>query len=345
MANPSMRQLAERLAAMAEAVCAHYLSNGQKAGRYWVVGDVHNTAGRSLFVRLHGPSYGKGAAGKWTDAANPDQHGDLLDLIALNQGLSTPEQVRDEAMAFLSEPRSYQRPPSEPVPSNSAPAAQRLFAASKPVRGTIAETYLRARGITCSLELDALRFHPRCFCVPARNAKRMELPALIAAVTDLSGAITAVQRTYLSADGSQKAPLDEPRRALGDLLGNGVRFGEPDDVLLAGEGIETVLSLRCLMPGMPMVSGLTGAHLAALKLPKSLKRLYIAMDNDKTGIQACEQLTFTAFNQGIDVFMLSPAAKDWNDDLRAMPRNDMILRLASMLLPDDAARFLRNAAA
>lgn len=181
--------------------------------------------------------------------------------------------------------------------------------------------------------------------MPARNAKRLELPALIAAVTDLSGAITAVQRTYLSADGSQKAPLDEPRRALGDLLGNGVRFGEADDVLLAGEGIETVLSLRSLMPGMPMVSGLTGAHLAALKLPKSLQRLYIAMDNDTTGIQACEQLTFTAFNQGIDVFMLSPAAKDWNDDLRAMPRNDIILRLASMLLPDDAARFLRNAPA
>lgn len=67
MANPSMRQLAERLAAMAEAVCAHYLSNGQKAGRYWVVGDVHNTAGRSLYVRLHGPTYGKGAAGKWTE--------------------------------------------------------------------------------------------------------------------------------------------------------------------------------------------------------------------------------------------------------------------------------------
>ena len=60
-------ELAHRLAREAEAVCRHYLSNGRRMGRYWVVGDVANTPGRSLYVRLHGPLYGKGAAGKWTD--------------------------------------------------------------------------------------------------------------------------------------------------------------------------------------------------------------------------------------------------------------------------------------
>ena len=43
-----------------------------------------NTPGRSLYVRLHGPDRGPGAAGKWTDAAT-GEHGDLLDLIALNR--------------------------------------------------------------------------------------------------------------------------------------------------------------------------------------------------------------------------------------------------------------------
>lgn len=344
MANPSMRQLAERLAAVAEAVCEHYLSNGQKNGRYWVVGDVHNTAGRSLYVRLHGPTYGKGAAGKWTDAANPEQHGDLLDLIALNRGLSTPEQLRDEAMAFLSEPRSYQMPPRDPVPSNSAPAARRLFAASKPLRGSPAETFLRSRGITCSLELDALRFHPRCYYVPPHGT-RMELPAFIAAVTDLAGNITAVQRTFLRNDGLEKAPLDEPRRALGDLLGNAVRFGEADDVLAAGEGIETMLSLRSLIPGMPMLSALTATHLAAINFPRGLKRLYIAADNDKAGLEAAEALTARAFNAGIDVEFLRPIADDWNDDLRRHPRATLILRLSDMLVDNDPQRFLRPVAA
>jgi hypothetical protein len=59
--------LARRLARDAEAVCRHYLSNGRRQGRYWLVGDVANNPGRSLFVRLTGPESGKGAAGKWTD--------------------------------------------------------------------------------------------------------------------------------------------------------------------------------------------------------------------------------------------------------------------------------------
>jgi hypothetical protein len=59
--------LARRLAEQAEAVCRYYLSNGRRIGRYWIIGDVRNTPGRSMFVRLHGQASGKGAAGKWTD--------------------------------------------------------------------------------------------------------------------------------------------------------------------------------------------------------------------------------------------------------------------------------------
>jgi hypothetical protein len=64
-------ELAHRLARSAEAVCRYYLSNGHREGRYWIVGDVANTPGRSLYVRLYGPLYGKGAAGKWTEYVAP----------------------------------------------------------------------------------------------------------------------------------------------------------------------------------------------------------------------------------------------------------------------------------
>ena len=57
--------LAHRLAHEAEAVCRHYLSNGRREGRYWLVGDARNTPGRSMFVRLKESP--KGPAGKWTD--------------------------------------------------------------------------------------------------------------------------------------------------------------------------------------------------------------------------------------------------------------------------------------
>jgi hypothetical protein len=58
-------ELAHRLAREAEAVCRHYLSNGKREGRYWLVGDVHNSPGRSMFVRLQDSQ--KGPAGKWTE--------------------------------------------------------------------------------------------------------------------------------------------------------------------------------------------------------------------------------------------------------------------------------------
>ena len=56
--------LAGRLADNAEAVCRHYLSNGRREGRWWTVGDVYNTPGHSMMVRLKGTD--RGRAGKWT---------------------------------------------------------------------------------------------------------------------------------------------------------------------------------------------------------------------------------------------------------------------------------------
>src|SRR5881397_2689022 len=128
--------LARCLARDAEAVCRRYLSNGRRRGRYWVVGDVANTPGRSLFVRLTGPDSGKGAAGKWTDAAT-DQHGDLLDLIALNRGLGRLHDVLDEDRWFLCKPRPDHPPDRNtrqaPAAMGSPEYARRLFAMSQAI--------------------------------------------------------------------------------------------------------------------------------------------------------------------------------------------------------------------
>jgi len=64
-------ELAEALSRSVEAVCRHYLSAGRRSGHHWLVGDVDNTPGRSLYVRLTGPTSGKGAAGRWTDYVAP----------------------------------------------------------------------------------------------------------------------------------------------------------------------------------------------------------------------------------------------------------------------------------
>ncbi len=309
-------EMSRRLARDAEAVCRYYLSRGHRNGRYWIVGDVKNTPGRSLFVRLEGPTSGPGAAGKWTDASTLE-HGDLLDLIALNRDLDRLGAVLEEARTFLSLPRPAWTPTvTAPVPTGSPEAARRLFRAGHPLKGTLVETYLCGRRITAGLDEPALRFHPSVYYRAHEGAPRQVWPALLAAVTDLDGRICGVNRTWLDPANAGKAPFADPRRALGQLLGNGVRFGIAEDVLVAGEGIETVLSLKSVLPAMPMVAGLSANHLAALLWPASLRRLYVARDNDDAGRIAAERLHQRGQDSGIAVHDLVPAGGDFNADLQ-----------------------------
>ena len=186
---------------------------------------------------------------------------------------------------------------------------------SQPISGTIVETYLRIRGITALHGTENLRFHPRCYYQPDLNSPTETWPAMIAAVTDLGGTITGAHRTWLDPSGRNKAPIDTPRRAMGHLLGNAVRFGVAHDVIAAGEGIETMLSLRCVMPIMPMVAALSAAHLAAILFPVTLRRLYIARDNDPAGDGAVANLIDRSREAGIEAITLSPRLGDFNEDL------------------------------
>jgi hypothetical protein len=342
MSRDDASEIARRLAQNAEAVCRHYLSNGRREGRIWRVGDVDNTPGRSMAVRLSGPNSGPGAAGDWTDFAT-GEHGDLLDVIARTCGLHAFRDVLEEARRFLSLPQPEPQPSKQrptPAPSGSPEAARRLFASAKPIIGTMAGTYLRSRGITGIGDLDCLRFHPRCYYRAHDRAPRETWPALVAAVTDLDGAITGVLRTWLARDGSGKAPLAAPRRALGSLLGSGVRFGRATDVMAAGEGLETMLSLRVVLPAMPMVAALSSAHLAALIPPAGLRRLYIARDNDRAGHRAANALGVRANADGIEDIVLTPYADDFNTDLCGLGLEALAASLRVQLMPEDVERFL-----
>ena len=347
MARHDASELAQRLGRQAEAVCRHYLSAGYREGRYWLVGDVRNTPGRSMFVRLKGADSGRGAAGKWTDAAT-GEHGDLLDVIRESCGLIDFKDVADEARTFLSLPHpepdpDHQRRPVS-VPAGSPEAARRLFAMSRPITGTVVESYLRKRGITALHGTGSLRFHPRCYYRPDEHSPTETWPAMIASVTDLDGRITGVHRTWLSPEGSGKAPIDTPRRAMGDLLGHAVRFGTAHDVIAAGEGIETILSLRMALPGLPMAAALSAAHLSAILFPATLRRLYIARDDDPAGDGARDSLVERAQTAGIEAIVLSPTLGDFNEDLRTLGSGALRAAIRQQLAPEDVARFLALAA-
>ncbi len=338
--------LATRLGREAEAVCRHYLDAGRRQGNYWQVGDARNTPGRSMFVRLKETM--KGPAGKWTDAAT-GEHGDLLDVIRESCGLIDFADVVDEARSFLSMPRPEPAPapkkrPGKPAPSGSAEAARRLFAMSKPIGGTSVETYFRTRGITALHGTGNLRFHPHCYYRPDDHGPLETWPAMIAAVTDLSGTITGAHRTWLAPDGSDKAPVETQRKAMGDLLGHAARFGIAGEVMAAGEGIESVLSARQAIPDMAMAAALSAAHLAAILFPDALRRLYILRDNDPAGDSARDSLIERANVAGIEAIVLSPRLEDFNEDLRQFGTDALRAMLRAQLASQDVARFMIRAA-
>jgi hypothetical protein len=345
MPRQDASDLAHRLGRQAEAVCRHYLSSGRREGRYWLVGDVRNTPGRSMYVRLKDSP--KGPAGKWTDAAT-GEHGDLLDVIRESCGLVDFKDVADEARTFLSMPppetEACEHQRQSPAPHGSPEAARRLIAMSQMITGTLVQSYLRERGITDLRGTRNLHFHPRCYYRPDEHSPTETWPAMIAAVTDLRDRITGAHRTWLDPRRKDKAPLDTPRRAMGDLLGNAVRFGHGGEVMAAGEGIETVLSIRQVLPDMPMMAALSAAHLAAILFPDTLRRLYILRDNDPAGDGARDSLVARANAAGIEAIVISPQLGDFNEDLRAFGHATLRSQTRVQIGPQDVARFMALAA-
>ena len=186
--------------------------------------------------------------------------------------------------------------------------------------------------------MSALRFHPKCWHRDEGQTRSTPRPALIAGITDGAGALQGVLRTWLAPDGQGKAAVETQRRAMGHLLRNAVRLTPHDDILVVGEGIETMLSLVEAVPGLPVWAALSSGHLGAVLLPEGLQRLYIAIDRDPAGCGAAERLSARATDAGISVRVLEPRLGDFNDDLRANGKDALRQHLAGQIGPEDRHR-------
>ena len=201
---------------------------------------------------------------------------------------------RDDAEAFLKAGKRENQ-------------AKAIWAEAQPVQGTLAETYLCGRGITCALP-DTLRFHPHGWHQTGHH-----LPMLVARVD--GAARFAVHRTYLNLTGG-KAKLDPPKAMLGTCAGGAVRLSQAEGPFVLCEGIETGLSLLCgLLRGPATVlAALSTSGLRGLHLPRNPGRLTIASDGDSPGREAAKTLAFKAQALGWQVSLLpAPDGRDWND--------------------------------
>lgn len=188
--------------------------------------------------------------------------------------------------------------------------AMTLWREAEPIHGTVAEAYLRWRGITCVLP-ETLRFHPECW-----HPKACRFPAMLARVDGAER--FAVHRTYLRPDGCGKAEVEPSRAMLGAVQGGAVRLKIVDGPLVVAEGIETALSLANAFQGVPATiwAALSTSGVRGLNLPALYDHLTIATDGDAPGMAAGQALAERASALGWDVsFLPAPAGRDWNDIL------------------------------
>lgn len=296
----SVSDIAQRLRDQVQALALQLLPNARREGNYLKVGSVQGEPGGSLVIYLAGSQQGT-----FRDFAGTD-HGDMLDLIEITQGLAdkgaavgwakeflgiadewtpearraAPEELarRAEEMRARGEARAAKDAEEKAAKIRGAKA---LYLKGGPIAGTPAERYLLGRGLTKQPLAEwpgVLRFHPEVY----NKEHRVKLPAMLAAIYLADGTHVATHRTYLQQVNGRWGKLDSAnaKKVLGPMWGGFVPInkgssgksmrhmpaGEP---VFVTEGIEDALVVRMKRPEARIVSSVTLGNMGAIVLPSN----------------------------------------------------------------------------
>ncbi|MBV9499158.1 MAG: hypothetical protein JO138_07275 [Acidobacteriaceae bacterium] len=203
--------------------------------------------------------------------------GDIFDLVERLNSCTFPGALRWLAERFNLNGNGYNGSSTTKRPKSNREHASAICAASSPAKGTITETYLRARGILGEIS-PSVRHHPKLKHGPTNQ----DLPAMVVAVTNESGEVCAVHRTYLKPDGSGKAEVDrhQQKLALGPIMNGCARFSPVTSRVAYTEGVEDALTIEQALR-IP-----ARATLGSFRTPivdDSVAEVYFCADRDPTG--------------------------------------------------------------
>jgi putative DNA primase/helicase len=219
--------------------------------------------------------------------------------------------------------RSYSRPAASPIverrpgqdDAKRSKDALAIWQSTIPARGTPVETYLLSRGLHLATP-PMLRFHGGL-----KHPSGGRWPAMVALVTrGTDHAPLAIHRTFLARDGAGKAPVDPQKIMLGPCRGGAVRLGDPTDLLMVGEGIETCLA-AIQATGNPTWAALSTSGMRSLDLPKQVRNVIVLADGDDAGEAAAKDCALRWTREGRRVRIARPP--------RGMDFNDMLAGHAS----------------
>lgn len=245
--------------------------------------------------------------------------GDVLDFVQRAYDLDLPAAARmlgagDLPTSRLRQGSAQRIAALEKSDLRRMAEARAIWHRAEPAAGTLAEAYLRGRGIQPPYP-PSLRFL-RLAC-----GNSGPLPCLVAAVQDVAGAVIGIQRIWLAHDGRGKADLPKPKLSLGAIKGGAIHLGEPDGGgrLAICEGPETGLSLAALL-GLPVWVAAGASFLPAMQFPPEVRSIVIGADNDAAGQDAADKAAQAHAARGLFVRIIRPldGFKDFNDELRGV---------------------------
>lgn len=206
--------------------------------------------------------------------------------------------------------------PAGPLRAERVAAARRLWDSAGPLTaGSPAARHVRARGVDLAHAAGgALRAHAAAPAWAYRDGGPRR-PALLAAVMDPAGALTAVEITYLDGAG-RRSRLARPARKLVGVLppGSAVRLAPSAATMLVGEGVFTTFSAmrRFGRPGWALLST---SNLRRWSSPAGVRRVLIAADRGADGERSAEVLRAALARSGVTARVALPPEGhgDWND--------------------------------
>ncbi len=183
---------------------------------------------------------------------------------------------KGERRVFANRPRLS----SSPEDRKSWHVGKAFYEESIPVSGTIAETYLRWRGLTLPLASTGLCLAPSSLWLRRTAGERS--PAMLARMVDVEDQPTAFHFTYLRDDGRRKIDTKPDRKVFGLAKGGVIRLGPVAEELLIAEGIETALTAMQEI-GQTAWAAYSADNLRVLELPPAVRSVIIFPDGDERG--------------------------------------------------------------
>jgi Toprim domain len=342
------QQIKALLIGRVEELARTLVPDGSRQGHYWI-GRNPTRADKlpgSFWIALRRPC-------AWRDEAT-DEQGDLLSLIGYVTGEAEFGKILAWARKFLGvgdlDAEQYRKRAAVAVVQQQEQAFEDqarladdrrrafgiyLAARKRPFAGSPAEIYLTQRGIAIAglkRMPQALGWLPDVFHPDGDQ----RWPVMVAGLSDASGAIVAVHRTWLAPDGMGKAPVRPVRKIWPSYRGCAVRLwrGESGmsvaaaeraghrDTLVLVEGIEDGLSVALAMPGYRIWCVGALGNFAAIVVPRCCRDVIVCVDNDWGNPQARNTIDrglAALSRQGVDVRVArSPVGKDVNDALIGM---------------------------